>query len=229
MYTSGVSCPEREISLRVQGSCRQLHLLSYSRQSSLTISLHPRFFLSLSLYLPVPSIHIFQFIYTEGLLYKLGDSNLQYVMSASFLLVTYAKYLTRAGKVVSCRGSSVPPNLLRRIAKRQVDYILGDNPLKMSFMVGYGSKFPERIHHRGSSLPSVRNHLSKIPCFQGFKSMNSAAPNPNLLVGTIVGGPDANDRFPDLRPDYSQSEPATYINALLIGALAYLAHSSGKH
>lgn len=153
---------------------------------------------------------------------------MQYVTSTSFLLLTYAKYLTYAGKVVSCGGTTVTPKTLRRIAKRQVDYILGDNPLKMSYMVGYGSRYPERIHHRGSSLPSVAAHPAKIPCSAGFSLMNSGAPNPNVLVGAVVGGPDANDRFPDQRSDYEQSEPATYINAPLVGALAYLAHSSGQ-
>lgn len=110
----------------------------------------------------------------------------------------------------------------------QVDYLLGDNPTKMSFMVGYGSKYPMRIHHRGSSLPSIRAHPSKIQCSSGFAVMSSQSPNPNVLTGAIVGGPDQNDRFPDQRSDYEQSEPATYINAPLVGALAYLAHSFGQ-
>ncbi|CAA6654335.1 unnamed protein product [Spirodela intermedia] len=149
----------------------------------------------------VPGTPFSQTQYTPGgLLFKMSDSNMQYVTSTSFLLLTYAKYLTYSGKVVSCGGATV-------------DYILGDNPLKMSYMVGYGSRYPERIHHRGSSLPSVAAHPAKIPCSAGFSLMNSGTPNPNVLVGAVVGGPDAKDRFPDQRSDYEQSEPATYINA----------------
>lgn len=110
----------------------------------------------------------------------------------------------------------------------QVDYLLGENPLKMSFMVGYGARYPQRIHHRGSSLPSVAAHPAKIQCSWGFSVMNSQSPNPNILIGAVVGGPDQNDRFPDQRSDYEQSEPATYINAPLVGALTYLAHSFGQ-
>lgn len=110
----------------------------------------------------------------------------------------------------------------------QVDYLLGDNPLKMSYMVGYGPRYPRRIHHRGSSLPSIAVHPGKIQCSAGFSVMNSQSPNPNILVGAIVGGPDEHDRFPDQRSDYEQSEPATYINSPLVGALAYLAHSFGQ-
>lgn len=109
-----------------------------------------------------------------------------------------------------------------------MDYLLGDNPLKMSYMVGYGGRYPKRIHHRGSSLPSIKAHPAKIQCSAGFSVMNSAAPNPNLLIGAVVGGPDQNDRFPDQRSDYEQSEPATYTNAPLVGSLAYLAHSFGQ-
>ncbi|XP_075491684.1 endoglucanase 17-like [Primulina tabacum] len=163
-----------------------------------------------------------------GLLFKMSDGNMQYVTSTSFLLVTYAKYLTSAQKVVNCGGTIISPNKLRALAKKQVDYLLGDNPLKMSYMVGYGSRYPLRIHHRGSSLPSIGAYPRKIQCSSGFSVMNSQSPNPNILVGAVVGGPDQNDRFPDQRSDYEQSEPATYINAPLVGALSYLAHSYGQ-
>ncbi|KAH1227223.1 Endoglucanase 17 [Glycine max] len=163
-----------------------------------------------------------------GLLFKMSDSNMQYVTSTSFLLLTYAKYLTQSHMLVNCGGITVTPRRLRTIAKKQVDYLLGDNPLKMSYMVGYGPRYPRRIHHRGSSLPSIAVHPGKIQCSAGFSVMNSQSPNPNILVGAIVGGPDEHDRFPDQRSDYEQSEPATYINSPLVGALAYLAHSFGQ-
>ncbi|XP_010259480.1 PREDICTED: endoglucanase 17-like [Nelumbo nucifera] len=177
----------------------------------------------------IPGNPFSQAQYTPGgLLFRMNDSNMQYVTSTSFLLLTYAKYLTTAHKVVTCGGMTVTPKRLRAIAKKQVDYLLGDNPLKMSYMVGYGGRYPQRIHHRGSSLPSIAVHPAKIQCSSGFSAMKSPSPNPNILVGAVVGGPDQHDRFPDQRPDYEQSEPATYINAPLVGALAYLAHSSGQ-
>ncbi|KVI12487.1 Glycoside hydrolase, family 9 [Cynara cardunculus var. scolymus] len=177
----------------------------------------------------IPGAPSSQSTYTPGgLLFRMDDSNMQYVTSASFLLVTYAKYLTQARKVVNCGGSVVTPKRLRSIAKKQVDYLLGDNPLKMSYMVGYSPRYPKRIHHRGSSLPSMSAHPAKIACGSGFSIMHSEIPNPNILVGAVVGGPDEHDHFPDVRSDYFQSEPATYINAPLVGALSYLAHSFGQ-
>ncbi|GLJ50978.1 hypothetical protein SUGI_1085720 [Cryptomeria japonica] len=161
-----------------------------------------------------------------GLLYLLPEVNLHYVTSASFVLLTYAKYLSSSKQLVSCGGVTVTPRRIRAIKRRQVDYILGSNPLEMSYMVGYGSKYPQRIHHRGSSLPSVAQQPQAIGCIPGFQFLNSNASNPNLLVGAVVGGPDANDHFPDDRHDYQHSEPTTYINAPLLGSLAYLAHST---
>lgn len=45
---------------------------------------------------------------------------MQYVTSASFLLLTYAKYLTYSQKFVTCGGVTITPKKLRTIAKRQV-------------------------------------------------------------------------------------------------------------
>ena len=105
-----------------------------------------------------------------------------------------------------------------------MDYILGVNPLQMSYMVGFGPHFPKRIHHRGSSLPSLASHKQAIGCDGGFQPFfYSPNPNPNILVGAIVGGPNDSDGFPDDRSDYSHSEPATYINAAIVGPLAYFA------
>ncbi|MED6205115.1 Beta-glucosidase cel3A [Stylosanthes scabra] len=169
--------------------------------------------------------------YTQGgLMYKLPESNLQYVTSITFLLTTYSKYMAATKHTFNCGGGVlVTPNTLRSIAKRQVDYILGENPLKMSYMVGYGPYFPKRVHHRGSSLPSLSAHPQAIGCDGGFQpfyySMN---PNPNILLGAIVGGPNQNDGFPDDRGDYSHSEPATYINAALVGPLAYFAGTAPR-
>ncbi|KAI6686039.1 hypothetical protein NL676_031952 [Syzygium grande] len=156
-----------------------------------------------------------------GLIFKAGGSNMQHVTSLSFLLLAYSNYLSHANKGVPCGGTSASPALLRQLAKRQVDYILGDNPLGMSYMVGYGARYPQRIHHRASSLPSVRAHPARIGCKAGSRYFLSPDPNPNLLVGAVVGGPNVTDAFPDSRPFFQESEPTTYINAPLVGLLGY--------
>ncbi|KAJ6339326.1 hypothetical protein OIU77_007314 [Salix suchowensis] len=157
-----------------------------------------------------------------GLMFKPGGSNLQHATTLSFLLIVYSRYLQAARRSVHCGGSVVAtPSRLIEVAKTQVDYILGSNPLGMSYMVGYGPKFPQRIHHRGSSLPSTNIVHKHIGCHDGNGYLTTNKPNQNVLVGAIVGGPDNNDQFPDTRLNASQSEPTTYLNAPFVGVLAY--------
>lgn len=159
-------------------------------------------------------------------MFKLSESNLQYVTSITFLLTTYAKYMAAAKYTFNCGNLLVTTKTLRNLAKSQVDYILGANPLQMSYMVGFGANYPKRVHHRGSSLPSLTSHPQAIGCDGGFQPFfYSLNPNPNILVGAIVGGPNQNDGYADDRTDYSHSEPTTYINAAIVGPLAYLAGS----
>nr|GMD72790.1 endoglucanase 9-like [Ipomoea batatas] len=170
------------------------------------------------------SIIILLLYVAGGLMDKLPQSNLQYVTSISSLITTYAKYMAASKRTFNCGSLLVTSNTLRSLAKRQVDYILGENPMKMSFMVGYGTNYPRRIHHRGSSLPSLAAHLNSFGCEGGFQPFfYTSNANPNILVGAIVGGPNQNDFFPDDRTDPSHSEPATYINAAMVGPLAYFA------
>lgn len=96
--------------------------------------------------------------------------------------------------------------------------MLGNNPMNMSYMVGYGKKFPRKIHHRGASIPSMDNHPAKIPCANNHFFHHSDL---NELTGAIVGGPADNDSYVDDRNTPDQSEPTTYINAPFVGLLAY--------
>ncbi|KAJ6294507.1 hypothetical protein OIU76_022558 [Salix suchowensis] len=138
-----------------------------------------------------------------------------------YILSRWANVQTRRKRSVHCGSVVATPSRLIEVAKTQVDYILGSNPLGMSYMVGYGPKFPQRIHHRGSSLPSTNIVHKHIGCHDGNGYLTTNKPNQNVLVGAIVGGPDNNDQFPDTRLNASQSEPTTYLNAPFVGVLAY--------
>ncbi|CAH9121634.1 unnamed protein product [Cuscuta epithymum] len=158
-----------------------------------------------------------------GLLYQKGlMGNMQRPISLSFLLLTYGRYLESSKRTIQCGDNVYPSSKLIEFAKSQVDYILGDNPLQISYMVGYGESYPKRIHHRGSSLPSIKEHPEHIACKEGTIYFNSSNPNPNVLIGAVVGGPnDGSDQFPDDRMDAGESEPTTYLNAPLVGLLGY--------
>lgn len=104
-----------------------------------------------------------------------------------------------------------------------MDYILGQNPKSMSYMVGFGRSYPTQVHHRAASIPSINRGVSPVRCGEGFASWFSRnTPNPNVLVGAIVGGPDQNDAFVDRRANSPQTEPSTYTVGALVGVLARL-------
>ncbi|CAH9090768.1 unnamed protein product [Cuscuta epithymum] len=158
----------------------------------------------------------------RGLLFRDDDANMQHVTGISFLVLTYAKSLANSGKQLDCGNNFVATSAdLIKFVKSQVDYILGTNPMKMSYMVGYGDNYPKSIHHRGSSLPSVHAHPDSFNGGDGWQIFHSSAPNANQLTGALVGGPNFDDVYIDTRFDSTHGEPTTYINAPLVGVLAY--------
>ena len=63
------------------------------------------------------------------------------------------------------------------------------------------------------------------PSVCDWNSYNSPNANPQLLIGALVGGPDQNDNYADLRSDYIKNEVATDYNAgfqsVVAGVLQY--------
>lgn len=156
-----------------------------------------------------------------GLLYVRKWNNMQYVSAASFLLTVYSDFLKTSNGKLSCHGGTAGYEEVLSFAKSQMDYILGSNPLNMSYLVGYGPKYPQRVHHRGASVESYRENKGFIGCTQGYDSWYAREePNPNVLVGALVGGPDCKDNFVDRRDNYMQTEACTYNTAPLVGVFA---------
>lgn len=95
-------------------------------------------------------------------------------------------------------------------------------------LVGYGSNYPQHVHHRASSIVSYKSNPKFVTCRGGYATWyGMKSSDPNVLTGATVGGPDAYDNFADERDNYEQTEPATYNNAPLIGVLARLTGHSG--
>ncbi|MCO5583497.1 hypothetical protein L7F22_037408 [Adiantum nelumboides] len=159
-----------------------------------------------------------------GLLYLREWANTQYVGGAAFLAAVYADYLVQANQSsLSCAGTMYSPQDLMSLAQDQMDYILGNNPLQLSYMVGFGRAWPTQVHHRGASVPTWYNPTEGDSCEEGYRLWYySDVSNPNEAVGAIVGGPNQFDAFDDLRSNAAQLEPATYINAFFTCVLARL-------
>ena len=104
-----------------------------------------------------------------------------------------------------------PKGRYSQLAQESIDYILGSNPEKMSYQVGYGDNFPQQPHHRAASGVS----------WQGF---DLDQPNQYVLNGALVGGPNAadDDAYRDTRSNYITNEVAIDYNAGFTSALAFL-------
>ncbi|GKU90083.1 hypothetical protein SLEP1_g4125 [Rubroshorea leprosula] len=159
----------------------------------------------------------------SGLIWVSQWNSLQHPVASAFLAVLYSDYmLTTRTATISCSGDNYKPSDLRKFARSQADYVLGKNPMKMSFLVGYGDKYPQYVHHRGASIP-----VDASPgCSDGFKWLNSTDPNPNVAIGGMVGGPFQNETYSDSRNNSMQGEPTTYNSAILVGLLSSLVTTS---
>ncbi|KAJ4844213.1 Endoglucanase 12 [Turnera subulata] len=168
------------------------------------------------------------FNYTRGGMIQLSrgkPQNLQFVANAAFLSSLFVDYMNATHVPgFNCGPSFISLDVLRKFATSQINYILGDNPMKMSYVVGYGKKFPRYVHHRGASIPHDKTRYS---CKGGWKWFNSHKPNPNNITGAMVGGPDKFDKFQDVRTDYNYTEPTLAGNAGLVAALVSLTNSGG--
>ncbi|XP_015894940.4 endoglucanase 13 [Ziziphus jujuba] len=159
-----------------------------------------------------------------GLLWFLPWNNLQYTATATFIVTVYSTYLDSKKSSIACSGGMVKSSDLIAFVQTQVDYILGANPQKLSYMIGFGSNYPKQPHHRGASIVSFKEDPTPVSCKGGFDLwFNKNSPNPNVLEGGLVGGPDENDGYSDSRSNFQLAEPTTATPAPLLGVLARLA------
>ncbi|MBN2533275.1 MAG: glycoside hydrolase family 9 protein [Spirochaetales bacterium] len=100
-------------------------------------------------------------------------------------------------------------------AKGQMIYIMGDNPLDRSYIVGYGNNPAQHPHHRAAH-GSFTNSMDDPPNHR------------HTLWGALASGPDGNDHHVDSTKEYSYNEVAIDYNAGFVGALAGLYEYFGR-
>ncbi|GBG77088.1 hypothetical protein CBR_g23414 [Chara braunii] len=150
---------------------------------------------------------------------------IQYVASVSLVGLIYAdNLLSSAASKMECKLKALD---VMAFADGQAAYVLGHNPLNMSYMIGFGDNYPKTAHHRASSIavPGAWR-LSPTAYTDCSESRNtflfSGIDNPNLLTGGIVGGPDRFDKFNASRENHLQNEPALYVAGVYVPVFARL-------
>jgi hypothetical protein len=97
--------------------------------------------------------------------------------------------------------------------------MLGDNPAKFSYVVGYCTSYPRQPHHKVQSQPEL-TYAQAAACAAAPAQCNwdtfsdTSTDNPHRLDGGLVGGPKAaDDEFQDDRADYIMAEVTLDYNA----------------
>ncbi|CDY39820.1 BnaC02g42980D [Brassica napus] len=159
---------------------------------------------------------------SKGGLIRLSQGHLQPlqdVANAAFLAALYSDYLEASSTPGwYCGPSFYTLKNLRDFSKSQMDYILGRNPRNLSYVVGFGERYPSQVHHRGASIPAHK----KESCKGGWRWKDSNMDNPNIIQGALVAATDKYDGFQDVRTSSNYTEPTLVGNAGLVAALVAL-------
>ena len=90
----------------------------------------------------------------------------------------------------------------------QINYILGDNPLHINYVVGAEENSPKSVHHRAASFT--------------YDGNGKPVENTFTLWGALAGGPGQEDDYEDDRSNYEKNEVAIDYNAGFTADLAGL-------
>lgn len=132
-----------------------------------------------------------------GLKYLKKNGVLMYAASESMIALMYSKR-TGTSKYIE-------------FAKSQINYILGENPFYMSYLIGFGGRFPDNPYHKAANGKELTDK-GKIK-----------GPAENLLKGALVNGPDIEDRYIN---DGNSNRVALEYNASFVGAVSTLINNN---
>ena len=125
--------------------------------------------------------------------------SLRRATSVAASLVFYTKNLPEGSEL---------REMAKAFAKSQADYVQGNNPLGVDYVVGADATSPRSVHHRSVS---GSNCITCEPLI-----------NEHILYGALAGGPDLKDNWVDDRSDYQKNEVALDYNVCYAAVLAYL-------
>ncbi len=103
-------------------------------------------------------------------------------------------------------------------AKKQMNYILGDNNANVCLVVGYNDVSATSPHHRAAS------NLKSMDEFNNWSDGKYSSVNGHTLYGALVGGPTSSDftSYNDSAKDYNSNEVAIDYQVGLVAAAAGL-------
>jgi endoglucanase len=146
-----------------------------------------------------------------GLAWSQAWGSLRYSTTQAFLAFVYSDWV---------KDSTLKARY-HKFAVEQVNYALGNNPDRRSYMVGFGQN-PVR------TLSNWLAYGAWAGFEHGMKNKPQWMPYPrHIQYGALAGGPDERDRFVENSFDYSQNESAIDYNAAFTGTLARMYREFG--
>ncbi len=132
----------------------------------------------------------------------------------SLRYATTAGFLAAVASDTIFSGDKAKVKQYTEFYETQINYALGDNPDKRSYVVGFGNNPPEHPHHRTShgAWDDMKN--------DGVKDHR------HVLYGALVGGPSLDGSYTDDIENYMCNEVADDYNA---GYTALLCKMSGEY
>ena len=130
-----------------------------------------------------------------GLWYDSGLSQWasnRYAANAASMLAMFSNYL---------KADDEKRSKYINFVKSQIDYILGDNPEGVNYIVGAEDNSPKAVHHRGASGVFDSSDKRGKPDFNVY-----------TLYGALAGGPGKNDEYIDERSNFQMNEVALDYN-----------------
>ena len=126
----------------------------------------------------------------------------RYAANAASMVAVFANFLPETD---SKRGDYI------KFVQSQINYILGDNPAGINYVVGAEDNSPKSVHHRAASGVYDSSDKGAKPVFNIY-----------TLYGALAGGPGGNDEYDDDRSNYHMNEVALDYNAGFTVCLAAL-------
>lgn len=139
----------------------------------------------------------------NGLLWYDGDSDsasLNPAANAAQLMFMYAPMATSQSKTSKYQD----------FAQGQWDYVLGKNPMSVPYIVGSNPNSPTNPHDAKSS---GGNNIEAID--------TDPETSARTLYGAVVGGPNKDDKYWNIRSDWPETEVAIDYNAPFLSLAAY--------
>jgi endoglucanase len=164
-----------------------------------------------------------------------SDTNFIATTPAGFSYLTSwgaARYNTAAQLEALAYRKNFPTDpdsvLFSNWAMGQMNYLMGDNPAKWSYIVGFGSTTPGVGSEVGGTATAASHPHHGDAQGSLTNSQSNPATDRHILFGALVGGPSSTDQPDDVTTDFVLNEVAVDYNAAFVGALAGLYQFYGQ-